>query len=114
MLGERKFGGNAQSITKGRWLHHTSLLWDYQPASMALLRHPARAPDYRAGRDHAEFVTRLRDVAPSRGALLRALPEALRGAGFAVEEAGVDEAEAAFALTPLCGTRLLPPEEYLA
>uniref|UniRef100_A0ACD5V1T6 Uncharacterized protein n=1 Tax=Avena sativa TaxID=4498 RepID=A0ACD5V1T6_AVESA len=25
----RKFGGNAQSITKDRWVHHTSFLWDY-------------------------------------------------------------------------------------
>lgn len=47
-FGERKFGGNAQAITKQRWLHHTSLLWDFDPRNMALLKHPQRIPDYRA------------------------------------------------------------------
>ena len=49
-FGERKFGGNAQAITKQRWLQHTSLLWDFDPANMALLKHPANVPDYRAVR----------------------------------------------------------------
>ena len=49
-FGQRKFGGNAQAITKNRWLHHTSFLWDFEPASMRLLRLPARAPAYRAVR----------------------------------------------------------------
>lgn len=52
-FGERKFGGNAQAITKGRWLHHTSFLWAFQPDRMALLRQPAKAPAYRAVRPHA-------------------------------------------------------------
>ncbi|KAF3625799.1 Light-harvesting chlorophyll-protein complex I subunit A4 [Capsicum annuum] len=43
----RKFGGNAQSITKGRWVHHTSFLWDYEMENMAYLKLPKRAPDYR-------------------------------------------------------------------
>jgi hypothetical protein len=47
-FGHRKFGGNAQAITKKRWLHHTSLLWDFKPENMALLKHPKRAPEYRA------------------------------------------------------------------
>ena len=41
-ISDLKFGGNAQSISGKRWLHHTSLLWDYEPARMALLQHPAR------------------------------------------------------------------------
>ena len=48
--GERKFGGNAQAITKQRWLHHTSLLWDFSDARMRLLKHPSKAPEYRAVR----------------------------------------------------------------
>lgn len=47
MLGPRKFGGNAQAITGRRWLHHTSLLWDYEPDRMALLAQPAKQPQYR-------------------------------------------------------------------
>jgi lipoate-protein ligase A len=50
VFGERKFGGNAQSIIKGRWVHHTSFLWDFQPAHMALLQHPPRMPAYRQAR----------------------------------------------------------------
>jgi lipoate-protein ligase A len=50
VLGARKFGGNAQCISKGRWVHHTSFLWDYQPALMACLRMPPRAPEYRQAR----------------------------------------------------------------
>ena len=47
VFGDRKFGGNAQSITKNRWIHHTSFLWDYEVSNMAYLKHPARAPEYR-------------------------------------------------------------------
>ena len=34
-LGERMMGGNAQSIVKDGWLHHTSFLWEYYPENMA-------------------------------------------------------------------------------
>uniref|UniRef100_A0A7N2LXG4 BPL/LPL catalytic domain-containing protein n=1 Tax=Quercus lobata TaxID=97700 RepID=A0A7N2LXG4_QUELO len=47
VFGDRKFGGNAQSITKNRWIHHTSFLWDYEVRNMAYLKLPARAPEYR-------------------------------------------------------------------
>lgn len=47
VFGERKFGGNAQTITKNRWLHHTSFLWDFEDRNMELLRHPPKAPQYR-------------------------------------------------------------------
>lgn len=47
VFGGRKFGGNAQAITSRRWLHHTSFLWDYRPANMALLTNPAKQPQYR-------------------------------------------------------------------
>lgn len=97
-FGDRKFGGNAQAITKDRcwgppaaalpaagiitpgprllaatcrcqptpavcnaaaaaaaaagaphrrWVHHTSLLWDFQRERMALLRQPSKQPEYR-------------------------------------------------------------------
>ncbi|XP_021887953.1 uncharacterized protein LOC110807211 isoform X2 [Carica papaya] len=47
VFGDRKFGGNAQSITKSRWLHHTSFLWDYEVGNMGYLKLPVRAPKYR-------------------------------------------------------------------
>lgn len=47
-LGNLKFGGNAQAITKNRWLHHSSLLWDFDEARMArILQNPKKAPEYR-------------------------------------------------------------------
>ena len=58
-IDDRKFGGNAQSISGGRWLHHTSILWDYDPARMALLQMPAKRPEYRADRAHDSFLRSL-------------------------------------------------------
>eukprot|EP00968_Pinguiococcus_pyrenoidosus_P003776 scaffold251_cov230-Pinguiococcus_pyrenoidosus.AAC.7 len=34
VVGDRKFGGNAQSITSGRWLHHTSFLFEVRIISV--------------------------------------------------------------------------------
>ncbi|KAK3212640.1 hypothetical protein Dsin_017346 [Dipteronia sinensis] len=64
VFGDHKFGGNAQSITKNRWIHHTSFLWDYAVGNMAYLKQPARAPQYRLGRDHTEFICRLKEYLP--------------------------------------------------
>ncbi|EPS67491.1 hypothetical protein M569_07283, partial [Genlisea aurea] len=64
VLGDRKFGGNAQSITKQRWILHTSFLWDYKTSNMAYLKHPERAPAYRQGRSHVEFICRLKEYMP--------------------------------------------------
>jgi hypothetical protein len=83
-------------------VHHTSFLWDYQQRNMALLTNPAKQPAYRGvrgaagrlaaacashhstltqrppalpaqGRDHSEFLVRLRDVLPGRQQLLDGL-----------------------------------------
>lgn len=64
VFGDRKFGGNAQSITKNRWIHHTSFLWDYEVKNMAYLKLPARAPEYRSARDHSEFICRMKEYLP--------------------------------------------------
>lgn len=61
VLGDRKFGGNAQSITKNRWVHHTSFLWDYEVGNMGYLKQPKRAPEYRQTRGHLEFICRMKD-----------------------------------------------------
>ncbi|KAL2895764.1 Lipoate-protein ligase LplJ [Bienertia sinuspersici] len=64
VFGNLKFGGNAQSITKNRWIHHTSFLWDYEDANMTYLKIPQRAPKYRQARDHSEFICRMKDIIP--------------------------------------------------
>lgn len=61
VIGERKCGGNAQYLCRGRWLQHTSFLWDYDPEQMALLKHPPKTPNYRENRSHEEFVCRAGD-----------------------------------------------------
>jgi lipoate-protein ligase A len=38
VLGEKKIGGNAQTISKGRWVHHTSFLWDFTEKNMQYLK----------------------------------------------------------------------------
>ena len=62
VLGERKMGGNAQSIVKGGWLHHTSFLWDYDEDNMHYLTLPNKRPDYRGTRSHSDFLIRLCEV----------------------------------------------------
>ncbi|KAK9827635.1 hypothetical protein WJX81_001632 [Elliptochloris bilobata] len=108
-FGERKFGGNAQAITKQRWLHHTSLLWDFRDVHMRLLKHPSKAPEYRAGRNHLEFVCRLRDYLPARELVFDGTAQALRTAGFAIKEVGLEEAGAALDRDYLRSTRVLEP-----
>jgi lipoate-protein ligase A len=58
-LREKKVGGNAQSITNGRFVHHTSLLWDFSDERMDLLKIPSKIPAYRQNRSHLDFVMRL-------------------------------------------------------
>ncbi|XP_028803440.1 uncharacterized protein LOC114758554 isoform X3 [Neltuma alba] len=64
VFGDRKFGGNAQSIIKHRWVHHTSFLWDYEVKNMAYLKLPAKVPNYRLARGHTDFVCRMKEFLP--------------------------------------------------
>jgi lipoate-protein ligase A len=58
---DKKIGGNAQTITKDRWVHHTSFLWDFDPSKMEYLQLPAKRPAYRRDRPHSAFITGLSD-----------------------------------------------------
>lgn len=89
---DKKFGGNAQSITKGRFLHHTSFLWDYQDARMAYLRHPERAPAYRLARKHSDFICRLKDHFPSREVFVDSIMQAFEQQ-FSLEETSLERIE---------------------
>lgn len=60
-LGDKKFAGNAQAISRERWVHHTSFLWTFAQHNMALLQLPEKRPAYREDRDHHEFLTPLAD-----------------------------------------------------
>eukprot|EP00977_Amphora_coffeiformis_P010386 scaffold2429_cov165-Amphora_coffeaeformis.AAC.14 len=65
ILGDRKMGGNAQTIVKNGWLHHTSFLWDFEPENMQYLTLPNKRPDYRNDRAHDEFLMKLNQAYPS-------------------------------------------------
>jgi lipoate-protein ligase A len=75
---EYKVGGNAQSIIKGGWLHHTSFLWDYDEESMErYLRLPDKRPEYRVSRSHRDFLVPLSSYyGPSYTPFLTSLREA--------------------------------------
>lgn len=111
VYGARKFGGNAQAITSRRWLHHTSLLWDFDPARMAALTQPPKQPAYRQGRDHGAFVTSLRRHLPSRAGLLEDLV-ANATAHFELQEASHNEAAAALRCDYLRGNKLIDLAPY--
>ena len=53
-------------------MHHTSFLWDFAVANMALLKHPEKSPEYRAARPHSSFLCKLKDFVTSKGAVVAA------------------------------------------
>jgi lipoate-protein ligase A len=79
VFGELKMGGNAQSIVKDGWLHHTSFLWDYDPSNMEYLTVPEKRPSYRGDRSHSEFLVNLRSLyGPSSGPFISSLQQTCR------------------------------------
>lgn len=77
VIGNRKFGGNAQYLRKNRWLHHSTLLWDYNPNLMSLLQTPRKAPTYRKKRDHELFLTKLHEHALEKTSFISKVKESL-------------------------------------
>ena len=99
-LGDRKFGGNAQAVSRDRWVHHTSFLWRATPAHLALLKLPEKRPTYRRSREHVEFLTTLEGHAPV-GARVADFERALRRRLAAVEGLALAEASLEDALEAL-------------
>lgn len=62
IIGDKKIAGNAQYITAGRALHHTSWLYSFNEKYMKLLSLPEKRPKYREERDHSSFLTKLEDL----------------------------------------------------
>ena len=89
-LNGRKWGGNAQMITKNRWLHHTSILWDYQEERMDYLLFPPKTPHYRKNRPHCEFICRLSEHWPTTEIFQQQWMEQLH-ANFEIVEGNLDE-----------------------
>ena len=67
-LGNRKFSGNSLRCKRTHLLYHGTLLYDFALPLLGLcLKSPPRQPEYRACRDHDQFVTNL----PVAATLLR-------------------------------------------
>jgi len=92
VFGEKKFGGNAQYITKDRWLHHTSFLWDFSKERMQYLLQPQRQPAYRSNREHDDFLCCLKELFPSKEILINGLIEQVRNF-FDIEEVPFSEVQ---------------------
>lgn len=57
----QKFSGNSVRCVRNHLLYHGTLLYDFPLALVSsCLRDPPRQPNYRHGRQHAEFVTNLK------------------------------------------------------
>jgi len=57
---DRKFSGNSLRCRRTHLLYHGTVLIDFPLALLdQCLRTPPRQPEYRAGRDHARFVTNI-------------------------------------------------------
>lgn len=92
VIGERKFGGNAQYLRKDRWLHHTTLLWDYKKERMDLLLPPKKTPKYRMKRSHEDFLTKLSEHLPDKEQFLKAFKSSLKSR-YPTQEISFDELE---------------------
>lgn len=77
VIENRKCGGNAQYITKDRFLQHTSFLWDYCPDNMKSLLHPKKTPAYREQREHGSFLCTLKEHFPTKETLFNKVKDHL-------------------------------------
>lgn len=74
----RKFSGNSLRRVRDRVLYHGTLLYNFDlPLVAKLLEVAPRQPEYRAARDHNEFITNL---TASREAIRRAVTKAWQAA----------------------------------
>ncbi|MFH1798434.1 MAG: lipoate--protein ligase family protein [Candidatus Omnitrophota bacterium] len=56
----KKFSGNAQARKKKYFLHHGTILYDFNLDMIPrYLKHPIKEPEYRNGRTHKDFLTNI-------------------------------------------------------
>lgn len=80
-LAGRKFSGTAQQRKRCVLLHHGTILYDSDLSLIArYLREPPRRPEYRAGREHLDFV---RNLPLPRAEIERRLRQAWNADGLA-------------------------------
>lgn len=76
VLGKKKISGNAQARKKRFFLHHGTLLYNFDiPKVARYLKHPVKEPDYRKGRRHGVFVVNIRlSSAELKAVVIKAFP----------------------------------------
>jgi lipoate-protein ligase A len=114
VFGDQKFGGNAQYITKWRFVHHTSFLWDYDNENMKYLSLPDRRPDYRRDRDHGEFLGKLKDYMhpPTKNDVLTRVVKRLGDYFDHVEEVSISDVIDSIDTEHIKNTALLSADAY--
>ena len=80
-IGKRKFGGNAQSFSKDRFVHHTSLLWDFSEECMQYLLLPEKRPAYRNDRGHLDFLCSLKEYFPTQDDVMDTIVDSIGAKG---------------------------------
>ena len=77
-------------------MHHTSFLYDFDAEAMrAMLKTPTRAPEYRNGRTHEDFVTRLCERGYEREEIFARVRWAMESIGYEIVDVDFEEAERA-------------------
>ncbi len=66
VLKDQKCGGTAQYLTKDKWLHHSSFLFDFEKNYMDYLLFPPQVPTYRKDRCHTDFLAKIKDHIPDK------------------------------------------------
>jgi lipoate-protein ligase A len=84
-IGQKKFGGNAQYLAKGRFVHHSTLLWDYDPTLMNQLALPPKMPDWRKKRAHSDFLCALKSYLPCKESFVSDLNNTINKSFFVCE-----------------------------
>eukprot|EP00457_Paulinella_chromatophora_P012751 gb/GEZN01012985.1/.p1 GENE.gb/GEZN01012985.1/~~gb/GEZN01012985.1/.p1 ORF type:complete len:270 (+),score=13.85 gb/GEZN01012985.1/:203-1012(+) len=113
-FGNKKFAGNAQSIVKDRWIHHTSFVWEEKFSKFEkYLKYPQKVPEYRQGRSHSDFLCSLDKHFQGEDEKFRSSVLTALESRFKVEN-HVDESLALLHLNSpyMKTTRTLDPSEY--
>lgn len=97
VMGDLKFGGNAQYMRKQRWLHHSSLLWDFDPEMMEVLHLPPKMPAYRERRSHLDFLCTLKDYFSKKEAFFQRFEDRLSTL-FKINNVNLNDLESVFEL----------------
>eukprot|EP01138_Halocafeteria_seosinensis_P011847 gb/GECG01012107.1/.p1 GENE.gb/GECG01012107.1/~~gb/GECG01012107.1/.p1 ORF type:complete len:127 (+),score=13.73 gb/GECG01012107.1/:1-381(+) len=84
------FAHECTGMSRDRFVHHTSFLWDFDEENMDLLTLPSKQPAYREQRAHADFLTPLKHHVSSSEAFFTAIEEQVRTC-FNVKTYDLDE-----------------------